>query len=666
MIKLTPIVESIPDREFEHDLYDIQSEVEQEWWNGQKHQSWRLVPARDLLYVWNTFVKYGRVDEPKLEKIWEILKECAIKIILNSDWWRGDMAILFGKDSEDELTSDDYERFALFMGDGQSKLWRGTGDAHGMGRYTDQARRLYELLMKGYRAQTPEEKIMAVDQLINFVHGSGNMAKWFVEGGVNTLNRQRDIAVKGIHLTGKLSEVEFRKSKNLTHIMDVPMFSIFVPAVKAVPPKLLQMHFGPKIKTECSKARNEIHRIGFPSMHANIVIRDLSKEPNQNTGEIGIGGRAHHYKKFMEIDHNSFSAEIIVHEWAHLWMMNNSKEFKAAVKIFYSKLMHSAGEKIDTTRDLQKQLSDKEDRMVIDLWSNGIEKMFNYLFMDRAAKAYAIKGKKITPDLFEKLPHLFQFDAKLKRPIVASSLYNRTETFPVGTKVYVVKGNSGWLIGKDIENSRYEILTKNYDDLFDYVDSSQSGNLMTDIQVALQKDSLRNRQYNTSKYLEKKLDEELKSGLRRIFEDIAKRFNARITPEEIATVQSWSQYILPKYLEILRSRKLLPYYQTNPNKIYDALWVGNPHKPIDLSFTKFFVPIVNRSKADAYRKDFMDRGSFSGKEFEQHRITMAQLNNWVSTYGMSNEDELWATAIEYFFKLPLNYRKVLVKIMMRV
>lgn len=466
-----------------------------------------------------------------------------------------------------------------------------------------------------------------------------------------------------IRLT-ELIEGSFGKSGKVTHVMDVPMFSVFVPTVKVVPQKMLVMRYGEQIKRECNKARNEIHRIGFPSMHANIVMKDLSKEPNQNTGAIGIGGRAYHYKKYMEVDVRNFTAETIVHEWAHLWMMNNSKDFKKAVKTLYSQLMKDAGVKIDTTKGIDKPISNEDEIKILDMWGEGITKMFGYLSMDRAANAYSIKGKKITPDLFPKLPHLLQFDARLKRPTYLSSLKGTSKTLPAGSKVYVAKGNSGWLIGTEIENSRYEILTSTYDELLDYVESNQSGDIFTDIQVALQKNNLRNRQYNTPKYLENKLNEEIKNGLGRILEDTARKFNVRVSPEEIKTVQSWSQYILPKYLKTLRSSKLFAYYQTNPKKIYDSMWVSNEHKPAGLSFVKFFITIINRGKGETFQKDFADKSSFVGKEFHQHRETMAELNSWVNSYGMSNEDELWATAIEYFFKLPEKYRKIIVKIMM--
>lgn len=466
-----------------------------------------------------------------------------------------------------------------------------------------------------------------------------------------------------IRLT-ELIEGSFGKSGKVTHVMDVPMFSIFVPTVKAVPQKLLVMHYGEQIKRECNKARNEIHRIGFPSMHANIVMKDLSKEPNINTGDVGIGGRAYHYKKYMEIDIRNFTAETIVHEWAHLWMMNNSKDFKKAVKTLYSQLMKDAGGKIDTTNAIDKPLSNEDELKILDYWGWGIAKMFNFMIHDRHSEAYSIKGKKITPALFSKLPHLLQFDAKLKKPIIAANFNGRRVELQAGEPVYVAKGNNGWLIGKEMDNTRYEIVTKSYNELLDYVESNQSGDILMDIQTELQKSNLRNRQYNTPKYLESKINEEIQRNIEKIFEDLAKKFNVRISPDEIKTVKSWSQYILPKYLEILRNQKLLDYYTKNKEKVYDMLWVSNQHKPAGLSFLKFFITIINRGRGETFQKDFADKSSFVGKEFHHHRETMAKLNSWINSYGMSNEDELWATAIEYFFQLPDKYRKIIVKIMM--
>ena len=210
MIKLKNLIkEVLGNREFEHDLIDIQSEMEQEWWSGQKHQSWKLVPARDLIITWNTFVKYGRADKNRVEKIWDIVKKCTIKMAVNSDWWRNsDGTDLFGKENPDEITSQDWERFATFMSDRSgSNLWRGTGDAPGgQGRYSDVINHLIDLLLQGYSATTPEERLLSIDKILMVVHGSGSIAKWYIEGGVSTLNKLRDIDVKGIKLQGKLSE----------------------------------------------------------------------------------------------------------------------------------------------------------------------------------------------------------------------------------------------------------------------------------------------------------------------------------------------------------------------------------------------------------------------------------------------------------------------------
>jgi len=206
---LEAIQESIADRELEHDLNQLQDELHNEWYGGQKHQSWKLVPARDLLITWNTFAKYGRVDEKKLDMIWNIVKSCVIKILLNSDISNGSNPEFFGHDTYDDITKEDWDRWATFISDNSGTNWgRGSLDwgGNGMGRYTDVGRHLFKLLDEAYKADTPENKLIAIDRILNFVHGSEAMAKWFVEGGTNTLNKIRDFEVKGIHLTGKLFE----------------------------------------------------------------------------------------------------------------------------------------------------------------------------------------------------------------------------------------------------------------------------------------------------------------------------------------------------------------------------------------------------------------------------------------------------------------------------
>ena len=90
-----------------------------------------------------------------------------------------------------------------------------------------------------------------------------------------------------------------------------------------------------KITNACTEARKIITKMGFPSMHSNILIKDLSEEVNWVSGG-GVGGYAHRKGKYMTVSLNqindpNYLIKVIVHEWAHLWMFNNSEGFKRAV-----------------------------------------------------------------------------------------------------------------------------------------------------------------------------------------------------------------------------------------------------------------------------------------------------------------------------------------------
>src|SRR6266704_6364702 len=112
MIRLKDILNEIfHDRSLESEIERIEDDIQVEFMNKQKHQSWKLVPARDLLVTWNTFGKYGRVDEDKLEKIWELVRENAIKILINSDVTNGLRPEMWGHDEYEEITVEDWKRW---------------------------------------------------------------------------------------------------------------------------------------------------------------------------------------------------------------------------------------------------------------------------------------------------------------------------------------------------------------------------------------------------------------------------------------------------------------------------------------------------------------------------------------------------------------------------
>lgn len=214
-------LKSLLPESFSHDFSDeyekISDKMRDEWYSGQKHQSWRLVPKRLLELVWMKFIKYGRVDDRGLDKIWEIIRENIIKLTINSNIQSGNNLDIFDKEKYSDVSAEEWKRFANFISDrsGPKKYGRGgdMGVEDGFARYSDCHNGLTRLADKVDNATTSEEKLIAIDQILNFVHGIGGMAGWFVEGGWKSLMDLNDKDIKGIHLKGKLSERKLDTSK---------------------------------------------------------------------------------------------------------------------------------------------------------------------------------------------------------------------------------------------------------------------------------------------------------------------------------------------------------------------------------------------------------------------------------------------------------------------
>ena len=156
-----------------------------------------------------------------------------------------------------------------------------------------------------------------------------------------------------------IQEGVFRKSTKLMHKMDVPMFSIFL--------EKEQGDFGDDflwsdVAEAFKMAKKRINKMGFPSMHVNVVFKDYPEK------ESHVGGKAHgnpeaspKYKKLKSISlskkflyglDNNYKATMrklistIVHEWAHVWMFNNGEAFRNAIKQYHEALIMSNVDKV--------------------------------------------------------------------------------------------------------------------------------------------------------------------------------------------------------------------------------------------------------------------------------------------------------------------------------
>ena len=275
------------------DFEEIQSKVAEEFHSGQTYQSWHLVPARLLKLTWLTFVKYGRVNEKALDKIWDITKENAIKILINSDIKEGHAApMFFYKDDYEEITEEEWDRWFRFVSDKSgSKYVRNFGEVEGNARYSDRGRDLFKLLNTAYsKVDNPEEHLIAIDHILNFVHGLGDMAKWFVEGGWQSLEDLSNAPVKGIHLTGQLTEDTFYRGDNDSgKKIDEPFTAAKeLGAIFASENPSSAKMYGPKITQFTAKPNAKILRYDKPEFWK---LLGRKRPPNNWIGSVAKHGK---------------------------------------------------------------------------------------------------------------------------------------------------------------------------------------------------------------------------------------------------------------------------------------------------------------------------------------------------------------------------------------
>lgn len=465
-----------------------------------------------------------------------------------------------------------------------------------------------------------------------------------------------------------LDEEKFKKRKNLTHVADVPMFSIYASdAVTKNPDEASQLDVE-LIKRKLSDARDEIHKIGFPSMHANVVIDNIGKSYPLSVNAVGLAVQ----NQFMVIDIGQMHdiTRIAVHEWAHLWMAQKPKQFKKAVLDVYNNMLSVAsstalkvtyddllrGEsspKYKLAAHLSELVPGKIYESIIEHWKNYF--YFTLLYANnRNNSRYRLFGKKFTKNHLDALPMGFTFTSTLKEPLKVTSLSRGNSIIaPIGSNVYVENGNGMFIVGIDQGGLRYENVVK-----YENVDKL----LGTEIYEKI--DQLLKARYviekKSKKQLESDILDEMKYEMRNTLKIILDRYvdGHKPSDEEYKMLDTWiEKYVYPMYLYALRNTKEYNRLKTlNKSEVYSYFWTQNKLKPADVSLMRFISFLYNRNKIGKVH-------NLTGEEHRDTRKILAELAEWVNEYGMSNNLELWTTAIELFFKLPYKYRNTIVKLM---
>jgi hypothetical protein len=448
----------------------------------------------------------------------------------------------------------------------------------------------------------------------------------------------------------------FRKSTKVTHLFDVPMFSIYMDnemEVKTLTPEQTTI-----MKNVCAEARNQIGKMGFQSMHANVVLKSIT-QTNHITGE-GTAGYAYSKGKYMVCDlkylqNPNFFVEILVHEWAHLWMYNNSKQFKSAVIDFYkSKLqlfkkdanLNNANFKTEITREMESKL--------LRNW----ESRFKHLVSSESSIQRYIQSRIIfTPKNFEQFPTRMHFKVHTKKPFFATKPFSsgqiKTEA---GDPIYIEKLYGTWALQIHHEHSRYE---KNIteEEIFDYVDQEEffkNGNEENERQKEWQRG---NTMTDVVEDIHRKFERSMKDAL---LHEIGEKTDEEMDEYCKTVTDFWiKDCIIPIVKKYLKNPKTFNRnVMENP---YDVLWVHNPFKEEkNASFIRAIQTLYEFAYKKKRKKDLHYSANLDGPEHNPLRDLVDNMKHvWHSSYGMANDREIWATAIENFFKLPLNDRKAI-------
>ena len=137
-----------------------------------------------------------------------------------------------------------------------------------------------------------------------------------------------------------ITEAKFKQSGKIVLVKNYPMFTLY--RDKDIDISELNV-YQDKMDNMFKEAKNRILKLGFPSQHANVVLRNI---------DSGASGEAYPKYRYMAIDFELFKMEltstfddddyvidVIVHEWAHLWMFNKGKSFEKAIKEVYDRII---------------------------------------------------------------------------------------------------------------------------------------------------------------------------------------------------------------------------------------------------------------------------------------------------------------------------------------
>jgi hypothetical protein len=425
-----------------------------------------------------------------------------------------------------------------------------------------------------------------------------------------------------------LMEAKFSQSKKIIPIAKSPMFSIYL--FRDDVDKVDDMNeLKEKMVNACTEARKIITKMGFPSMHSNILLKDLSKEVNWVTGG-GVGGYAKRKGKYMEISLNQINSpnyliRLIVHEWAHLWMFNNSKGFKNAVKEYYNTLLKQYKDHVSTSQKQSEKLLFKDINKI--KFHDKVEEILGRDYSDRIYTEIVKEMMGTVKDIYY------------------GYIYNR-----YAEDDYPFKEDEQTFF----KNVRESYIKKTESMILKIVDDIVESGYYPNMQTA------------------KKQIRYLSNAIWKIYySGVLKKIVYSVESDEIdfkwakEDGEEWASRVKSplNYLEGLtnNNKNFVFDKKTHYNDLHNKFseFVNNYDPPtmiINLIYGIFENAITRKIFPQAEDK-------LVGEDKSTYREEMKDLVKWVNSYGVANDDELWATGVEKFIHLPPNHRKAILNLM---
>lgn len=176
---------ALPTQEEVEDFFEKRNQIANEVireYNNKDKQSWETVPAGRLKKIWNDYAKLGFVrDDVGMNLISSIVLENIHKLAVNNalTGHTEEEPSEFAEGVTGETHPDDY----FYKNDNFFD------DEKGIARISDYGiDKLEAGALDLMRAKTPEDKLQAVDHILNITHQRSDLPAWFVEGGTKTLN----------------------------------------------------------------------------------------------------------------------------------------------------------------------------------------------------------------------------------------------------------------------------------------------------------------------------------------------------------------------------------------------------------------------------------------------------------------------------------------------